>query len=139
MSENFDEQIASSLFSLGQIFREKMRDPKLMSTLSFSKIETLRFIFKNKTTSMKDIAKYLHITPPSATALIDSLKKENFIKRITNKTDRRITMLKLTTKGEKLLVEKHKKMSELVKKGLNKLKEEEKEQFINILNKFLSA
>jgi DNA-binding MarR family transcriptional regulator len=89
--------------------REISKECTLMP--SFLHAETLRFIqqaeHEGKAPTMRDVADYLKIAPPSATALVNSFVKENVINRVADPEDRRVVRLTLSHKGVQFLEKTH--------------------------------
>jgi len=135
MSKELTDDLITLIFNTSQILREKARASNKANNGSFLHIQTLHYIKGHEGILMRDVSGYLHITPPSATSLINWLVKKDLVKRIVDATDRRTIKLLVTPSGIELLKESFKKMSSIVEKEINKLSEKEKENFIIILKK----
>lgn len=70
---------------------------------SYLHLETLRYIKEANTTGMSDVADYLRIAAPSATALVNTLVKDGYLLRKPDAGDRRRVNLAVSAKGERLL------------------------------------
>ena len=134
MSDKLTGDLISLIFNTGQVLREKNKE----KTCSFLHMQTLRYIKEQKEVAMKELANYLHITPPSATSLVNSLAAEGLVERIEDEADRRAVQLKITAAGQELLTNNFQKAARTMEEYLNRLTEEEKKNFITILNKFSS-
>lgn len=55
------------------------------------------------TMPMTEVSSKLHISKPAVTNLVDRLEKNKFLKRVAHPEDRRIHLLKIEPKGEKLV------------------------------------
>ena len=84
---------------------------------------------------MKQIADFLAITPPSATALIDHLVKEGYVARSADKSDRRAVYLTLTKRGETVMQQAVCGRYKIFKKLLGKITEKEQLGLLKILTK----
>ena len=135
MSKELTNDLITLIFNTSQVLREKARASNKAKNGSFLHIQTLHYIKGHEGILMREVAGYLHITPPSATSLINWLVKKDLVKRIVDVADRRTVKLVVTPSGVKLLKESFKKMSSIVEKEINKLNEKEKENFIIILKK----
>jgi len=105
------------------------------SKISPLKVQVLGFIKKQKNPLMKDVADFLLITPPSATSLINSMVKEKLIIRRPDDTDRRIVHLRITLKGNKILCQGFKEITNHMKEVFACLTEKERKQLSNIYRK----
>lgn len=65
--------------------------------------QILRFVAEQKSVTMKDLARHLSITPPSATSLVECLVKKGWLARVTDKKDRRVVRICVTQSGRKMM------------------------------------
>jgi len=108
------------------------------SGLSLSHFEVLMYVMHRGEVTMKDIASLLHITPPSASSLVDILVKKKLVTRIESKTDRRTVHVVLNKEAHKLISSIHKKKIVVFKKMLSKLNKEDQCDLTRILNKCIT-
>ncbi len=130
-----DEKLSSTIFNVNRLIKEKIRLSDCLNGFPYTEIEVLRFVESKKKTTMKSIADYLHIKPPSATPLIDSLVKRGSLKRAQKIDDRRVVYVELTPKGLKSLQKKHDNIHKIVKIFFSKLNNKDKQNLITILEK----
>ena len=123
-------------------FRQSMTTSLLKeakySGFSLSHFEIIMYIAHSGEVTMTDIASRLHITPPSASALIDVLVKKKLVERVHSNKDRRTVHIVLDKGARKLMNSIQKKKMSIFKKMLSKLNSEDKENLIKILNKCIS-
>lgn len=129
-------QIISLIFTVRQAFHEKVEGKCCKASLLH--IITLRFI-EAKKPLMKEIADYLAITPPSATALINNFIKAGIARRELNSKDRRAIKIAITEKGKKYLKDNVRQASSRMRKNLETLSKNEQEQLSKILKKVSEA
>ena len=101
-----NKELFSLMFEMSRLLkREISRESTLMP--SFLHAETLRFINEaerqGNLPTMRDVADYLKIAPPSATSLVNAFMKDGVIKRVADPKDRRIVRLSLSKKGLRFL------------------------------------
>lgn len=106
--------------------------------LSLSHFEVIIFLAHAGEATMKEVAEMLHITPPSASVLIDTLVEKKLVKRAPSEKDRRTIHIKLSTEAQKLMISIHKKKVSIFKKMLSKLNSEDQENLTRILNKLVT-
>lgn len=135
MSKTLTDDLISLIFNTGQVLREKARSNDHLNDCSFVHLRTLLYIKEQKEISMRDLAHFLHITPPSTTSLINSLVRKGFVKRTSSKDDRRSITLQITNSGLELLKNNLKRAASIIEVALNKLSKKEKMLFISILKK----
>jgi len=105
------------------------------SGLSLSHFEILMYITHKGEVTMKDIASWLHITPPSASNLVDTLVNKKLVTRISSSKDRRTVHIVLNREAHKLISTIHKKKITVFKKMLSRLNKEDQDNLSRILSK----
>ena len=105
------------------------------SGYSLTHFEIIKHIAEEGEVTMKDIATWLHITPPSASSLIDVLVKKNLVARVPSKNDRRTVNIILDKEAHKLLYLIHRKKIPVFKKMLKELDEKDKVDLARIISK----
>ena len=121
------------MFEMGRLLKREMcRDG--VDVASFLHIETLRYIEEQGMPSMRDIAEYLKIAPPSATTLINSFVKDGILERVEDAADRRIVRLKLSSKGRKILAEAMQKRAQAFSRLVAHLSSHDSEELVRILS-----
>ncbi len=132
----------TNLDDLLLIFRRKILESVkregLNHDLTISQIEILNFIGLTSKKTMRDIASYLKITPPSVTTIIEEMENKGLVKRINDKVDRRVIFITLTVKTRKTFASICKQKELIFKKMISKLNKKDQkilERIINILIK----
>lgn len=137
MQNNSTEQIVSLFFSITRSLKHKLDLSSPFFQLPLAHTETLRLISEKERVSMKQVADFLAITPPSATSLIDHLVKAGYVSRIASKSDRRTVYLSLTKKGSTVMQKAVFDRCKVFKKLLNKASAKEQLELINVLTKLV--
>lgn len=101
--------------------------------VGLSHYETIRYIAEAGEPSMKDIAARLNVTPPSASAIIDTLVERHLVARKEMPEDRRSVRVILAPKAHAFLssIDRHK--SSVFEDMLSRLDAKDKEEFARIL------
>lgn len=131
------EQWISLIFATSRMIRRETCHGEKMSLGSYLKIGTLIYISEHKDPTMKEIADFLNIKPPSVTSLVNGLVKSGQIERITDKKDKRIVRLAITSNGKKILADGLNKKREKIKSILSNLDSTDRKNLINILTKLV--
>lgn len=135
MKNNKTDEIASLFFSAFRALKQKTDLNNPLYNLPMAHVETLRFIEEKKQSTMKEVADFLAITPPSATVLINNLVVAGFITRKSSSSDRRTVHLQLTKKGDGVLQKGIKQRCGIFKHLLDNLSVREQLDFLKILKK----
>jgi len=132
----------SSLGDLLLIFRRKILESVkregVKHDLTLSQVEILNFIGLSGKKTMKDIADYLKITPPSTTTIIEEMERKGLVERIKDEKDRRIAFIVLSKKTKKIFTSICKQKELIFKEMISKLNNKDQkilERIIKILIK----
>ncbi len=89
--------------------------------------------------SLGELNSYLDYTRPNLSQTINKLEDKNYVERITLKDDRRVTYIRLTDEGKKMLSEKYDSISERMNKIKKEFDEEDIDKLIDLLTRFIDA
>jgi DNA-binding MarR family transcriptional regulator len=70
------------------------------SGLTFPQYRVIRVLGKYGAMPMRKIGEHMFVTPANITGLADRLEERGYLRRVENGTDRRITQIALTRKGQ---------------------------------------
>lgn len=105
---------------------------------SLTHFEVIKYIAEQGNPSLKDIALQLHMTPPSASALIDTLVAKHLVTRLQNPDDRRAIRVTLAPTAQRLLTAIYKKKGSIFTAMLSKLDPKDTEELARILTKCIT-
>jgi DNA-binding MarR family transcriptional regulator len=74
-----------------------------LSPIKMNALLIIKHVGKDKGLSQSDLSKKMIVTAGNITGLIDRLEKERLVERSSLKNDRRVKILKITSKGSNLL------------------------------------
>lgn len=130
------------LISLAFIFGRFVREGSRKSRTPFSSLlrfEVLQYAKDNNQPTMRDIGRYLCITPPATTLLIESMVEEKLLSRIFDKKDRRIIRIGLTKSGKRFIAHGVKGKVSNLKKLFSALNPKEKRQMVTMMEKVIKS
>lgn len=87
---------------------------------------------------MTDVSEKLHITKPAVTHLVDRLEKNKFLKRLPHSKDRRVSLLRIQPKGNKIVHRVQTRVLRLLLKTFDGLRPTEREavsRFYSLLSR----
>ena len=84
---------------------------------SFSQTMILQALLVHRRSRMNDLARYLGLTKANASGLVDRLVKKGLIARRQGKDDRRVVIVYLTAKGQKIA----RGLAKVHRRGLTKM------------------
>jgi DNA-binding MarR family transcriptional regulator len=138
MQQHKQNDLVDLLLILRRNIFEDIKKEGLKYDLTFSQVEVLHFIGPSGKKTMKNIADYLKITPPSATEIITEMEKKGLVKKKNNKKDRRIVFITLSVMAKKIFILSSKRKVVILNKMISKLNKEDSknlERIIQILIK----
>ncbi len=108
--------------------------------LTFPQFALLSQLVDRGTVSMTEVSAKLHITKPAVTSLVDRLEKGKFLKRLPHPTDRRVSLLEIQPKGERIVRKTQSQAVSFLLKTLDQLNALERKavaHFYNLLSQTL--
>lgn len=90
---------------IAHCMRDDAPDVWLGLNLTIAQLKSLMFIKHQGITNFKTLAAALRVSPPNVTGIVDRMLEQGLISREENPQNRRMQLLKLTTRGGNLLTE----------------------------------
>lgn len=128
-------RIVSLIFTVRRAVLEQQRQGSATDPSSIIRAETLRHIAERPHIPMGEIAEHLCITPPSATALINSLVRSGHLTRVRDRNDRRLVRLAITPRGREAIRRTFNRVAAQMRGAFARLTERERRDLIRILEK----
>lgn len=121
------KDILRMVFKLVITFTEMLPKIPELENMNTMELYTFLFIALNGPRKMSDMANILKTAKSNITALVDSLEKEGYLKRVPSSDDRRVTILHLTESGKMLYEKLLKNFQILVNEVTSKIPENDLE------------
>ena len=134
LSSEIWKKITTGYNTIGKEHRKVMAQYKL-TTPQFNVLEIL---FNSRAMSLKKISNELNVTGANITCVVDNLEKRELVIRIHSKEDRRIINAELTPKGQEEFQSIFPKYLELLEESTTNLADNEKNEFIKLLDKLVA-
>jgi len=134
MDEKKLSALVGNIISIKPMFYKTLGKPVPMnSDITPGAFYVMLYIRKYDSLSMSDLGKRLLISKPNVTALVNKIIAKGFVARSSDKQDRRIIMVSLTSKGAKFVEKNNEKYLDQIKQRLLALSDEELEVFSDSL------
>ncbi|MBI5021313.1 MAG: MarR family transcriptional regulator [Ignavibacteriales bacterium] len=124
-------KLARAAATFGKLSSENIRTFGLTEP-QFGVIECLGHLGPLK---LNELSKKMIVTAGNITCVIDNLQKEHLVERIKNNKDRRVIVVRLTPKGQKLFKSIFTKHAEYISKLASVLNEQEQKQLASLLKR----
>ena len=108
------------------------------SPISRSQLELLFSLKQLQPVTSKKLAASMQLTPGAISQLLDGLYEEGLITRETDSSDRRVQILRVSTKGTSQMRLMEKKRHELFKSILDELTDDELKLLLQVQQKMVS-
>lgn len=129
---NYNEKAEEIFNSLTK--RKKFAD-KMPSNISQGESGVLLYLLNNDSVSQSELSEKLNITMPRVAAIINTLKDKMLVIKKTDLNDKRKTIITITEKGKKDILQKRKRAIIFIESIIKELTEEEIMQYISINKK----
>ncbi|WP_171056212.1 MarR family winged helix-turn-helix transcriptional regulator [Paenibacillus sinopodophylli] len=147
MSDNKYENVSELIHVFQRFARADWRKKTMWDGLKASEIRLLVSVKQSNDkgtsgTTVTELSKILQVTSPTVTQMLNSLIAAECVIRTVDKTDRRITGITLTEKGNLLATKAIDRFKSIFKGIIDELGKEQSDQLILMLNQvfqFLEA
>lgn len=124
--ETFPDELIDALVGVQRLVRRRLR-PQIAPQLRGAEVELLRLVVTRPGIGISDAAKELYLAGNSVSTLVNQLSRQGYLVRETDPADRRAARLLPTPAAEARLAEWRKRRAELVRGGLSRLDDKDRE------------
>lgn len=96
------------------------------ANLTLAQYALLSQLLQKETMSMTEISEKLHVSKPAVTNLVDRLEESNCLKRIRHPNDRRIFLIKIQPKGQKVVHDMQVILLNMILKAFDQFSDDER-------------
>jgi DNA-binding MarR family transcriptional regulator len=133
-------ELEDSMTRLARLMATRHTDPEFCSgSLNLSQMMLMRAFESSDALKMSDVALLLAVKPPAASATVDGLEKNGYVKRSTSEDDRRVTLVHITAAGRETLAAAEKIRRGHMRRYLSILAPEDIQSMIRIQNVLIDA
>jgi MarR family 2-MHQ and catechol resistance regulon transcriptional repressor len=111
-----------------QMFEEKLTTPQF---------GVLEILYKRGPLPLKKISDEMMVTGANITCVVDNLEKENLVRRIPSKEDRRVIHAELTPQGKNKIDSIYPAYTKNIAEMFSLLSESEQKELLKLLSKIL--
>ena len=137
--QKYIEQLFNTMGQLRKVLESRAHMIKDEKTATIMQYSALKFLKRNKNSTVSNLAIHLRLSKSSATQLVERLVKMNLVERVHDKNDRRIIHLTITPVGEQKIIELRKKFINNMEKIFSKIPEEDLKELIRIHTNLINA
>jgi len=131
------KRLTGLFFALKREIHDNLKRSGAIEPGTMPRLAVLGLVREKGEATMKDVAAFLSVAPPSATALVEGIAAAGFLTRRQDPKDRRSVKLRLTPKGERALATGMRKAEAVVARVFGRLDASEQDRFIDLLEKIL--
>ena len=103
--------------------------------ITLPQLWVLEYLANHKNCPMNELATFLGVTRPAATGLIDRLIAQGLVSRESDKNDRRLVRISITTKGQRTISNIWQQKKNTVIKVFGQISPREREQYLQTLER----
>ncbi|MBI4280426.1 MAG: MarR family transcriptional regulator [Armatimonadetes bacterium] len=107
--------------------------------VTFAQVYVLRYLHQYGARTIGQIAEGLGITSPAATKLVDRLVIKRLVARREGRHDRRVTEVRLTARGKRLVERFRARRQERLSRIVSRMSGEQQARFVQGLEAFIAA
>lgn len=133
-----DLEILSKFKEISKRLLDLQKDVLSDTDIGIAEFKMLNILDVNEKFSQTNLSNCCNIDKPTISKLINKMYEQDLVKREEDKQDRRITYIKLSTKGKELLCKLREKVFKNYNKYFNFVSDNDKKAFIELLNRILN-
>ncbi len=131
-------RLVKLMFAMKRVLHERLgRRNFRLDPSTLPRLAVLGYVREQGNPTMKELAEFLRIMPPSVTALTDGLVAAKFLERHADPGDRRSIRVRLTPKGKKFVEERFRAVDGEMSKMFARLTSKEQDTLIRLFEKLL--
>ena len=131
--EEFSHRIIELLPQASRGFARYEHDYLKTGEITLPQFWALNYLYSNKKAKMGELARYLNITRPAITGLVDRLIIQELVDRKDDESDRRIVWIELTEKGRDIIHSIRGKKVKILTQVFSKVSYNDRGRYIDIL------
>lgn len=134
----FSEELMYSISYIQRLARTRLKrrsDALIQGAVTMPQYLSLELLNTKGQLKMKEIAKFMYISLPAASGLIDRLVGLKFVIRTYNKKDRRVILIELTPGGKKVAEKTKEARKKIIEDIFGSLTDAERMTYLRIIRK----
>lgn len=131
----FVDKISTLLPILMKEFIKHQPEEIAKGKLGLPQVLVLQHLVDKDALKMVEIARFLKVSTPAATGIVERLVKAGYAERLFDKDDRRIIRVKVTSKGKTLLEKINQERRKIMLKIFSKVSEKDRKDYLRVLLK----
>lgn len=130
---DFADQLNKIIPSIMKEFSKRQKNELYLGKISLPQFLVLVFLGKNGPSKMSDLAHLMDVTTPAMTGVVSRLVKGGYVRRTYDSKDRRIIIIKLTPKGERVIRNVNEQRRHMIIDIFGKVSEGDRFEYLRIL------
>lgn len=137
--DRFGEKIVELLPRLIRGFAQRESNYLSKGKITLPQLWVLEHLSRNKEIPMNALARFLRVSRPAATGLVDRLIAQGLVSRQGDRRDRRVIRVALTPKGEKVLSNIWSQKRRMLQDVFGQIRPADRAQYLSILERVVKV
>ncbi len=139
-SLSLDEKVIMGVVRISELFKKKSSAIFKNYGLTFAQYNVLRVLNSSEegVNTVTNVSKIMLVTGANMTGLAKRLEREGFLLRKQHQRDERVTLLEITPKGKKTLLNIEAEKEEHIKHYVGGLSDNDKRQLLMLVKRIIS-
>lgn len=130
---DFADQLNRIIPTIMKEFSKRQENELYLGKISVPQFLVLVFLDKNGPSKMSDLAHFMEVTTPAMTGVVSRLVKGGYVRRTYDPKDRRIIIIKLTARGEKVIRNVNEQRRQMIVDIFGMVSEKDRSEYLRIL------
>ena len=131
----FADQINELVPALMREFARRQANELCKGKITFPQFLILDFLSRENESTMTDISRFMCVTTATMTGIVNRLVEAGYCQRIFDPQDRRIILMKLTSRGDTIVKKINDERRKMIVDVFGKLSLKERDDYLHILTR----
>lgn len=131
----FADQVNELIPALMREFARKQANELCKRKITFPQFLILDFLSRENESTMTDISRFMRVTTATMTGIVNRLVEAGYCQRIFDPQDRRIVLMKLTSRGDLIVRKVNEERRKMIVDVFGKLSHKERDDYLHILTR----
>ncbi len=133
--EEFADRIASIMPAVVKEFMRRNACEIYEGKVTLPQLLIMNYLNQNGESKMSDLARFMNVTTPATTGIVNRLVKCGYVRRVYDPDDRRIIKVRLMSKGLKLIKKINERRRRFVMDIFSRIPDADRQSYLGVLTR----
>jgi MarR family transcriptional regulator, 2-MHQ and catechol-resistance regulon repressor len=131
----FADALHELMSAMAHEFVRRQENEITRGKITITQLLIMELLMKSGESKMTDLARFMGVSTPAITGIVERLVKGGYVSRLSEASDRRIIKIALNAKGAGVVKKIHEQRREMIMKLFGRISQKEREDYLRILTR----